>query len=123
MTRLVSLSGKVSQISPSGANFMVDDRPASYRGYPIVGEGDLVTIAGLDRGGVVDALAIRNRSTGVDYGGASLLQYLLFGFAVLLGLLTFTIGGLGLLFLAMAGWVGNRLRRSARALRMVRGRG
>jgi hypothetical protein len=123
MTRLVALSGKVSQISPTGARFMVDDRPASYRGYPIVGEGDLVTIAGLEREGVVDALAIRNRSTGVDYGGASLLQYLLFGFAVLMGLFTVTVGGLGLLFLALAGWVGSRLRRSARALRMVRGRG
>ena len=138
MARLVSLSGKVSHLSQAdGAphsdprrdgpgngrralRFMVNEQPTRYQGYPVVGEGDLVTIAGLEDSGVVKALAIRNRSTGVDYGGASAMQYLLFGVATLLGILTVTLGGLGLLFLALAVWVWSRLRRSARALTLVR---
>jgi hypothetical protein len=137
MTRLVSLSGKVSRLSPSGMelaqryftgeaspdrrlSFLVDDRPASYEGHPIVGEGDLVTIAGPESGGVVRALAIRNRSTGVDYGGGSPLLYLLCVIAVAVGLLTLTLSGLGLLFLAVAAYLGGLLRRSSRALSMVR---
>jgi hypothetical protein len=138
MTRLVSLSGKVSRLSEESAraptrrsrpgddsaerrlNFLVGDRPAFFRGYPVVGEGDLVTIAGFEAGGILKALAIRNRSTGVDYGGASPGLYLLCGSAILLGAFTVTIGGLGLLFLALAAWLGNRLYRKARALSLVR---
>jgi hypothetical protein len=137
MARLVSLSGKVSLLAQAdtiresrrrlgapGASrtidFLVDDRPARFQGYPVVGEGDLVTIAGLDDHGVLKALAIRNRSTGVDYGGASAMQYLLFGLAILLGILTVTLDGLGILFLALACWVGSRLHQRARAFRLVR---
>ena len=138
MARLVSLSGKVSHLSqadtapqfahrldgrgngPRALSFLVNDQPARYEGYPIVGEGDLVTVAGLADDGVVRALAIRNRSTGVDDGGASAMQYLLIGAATLLGLLTVTLDGLGLLFFALAVWAWNRLRRSAWALTMVR---
>jgi hypothetical protein len=138
MARLVSLSGKVSHLcradtaphpdrgrdgpgnGPCALSFMVNDQPARYQGHPIVGEGDLVTVAGLDDDGVVRALAIRNRSTGIDYGGATAIQYLLFGVATLLGLLTVTLDGLGLLFLALAVWAWSRLRRNARALMMVR---
>jgi hypothetical protein len=136
MARLVTLSGKVSQVSQSSMtyysarlgpertapalSFRVADRPASYRGQPVVGEGDLVTVAGLEDGGVLKALAIRNRSTGVDYGGATVVQYLVLGLATLVGLLTVTVGGLGLLFLAVAGWIWSRVRRRSHALTLVR---
>jgi hypothetical protein len=99
---------------------MVNDRPASFEGHPIVGEGDLVTIAGLETDGVVKALAIRNRSTGVDSGGGSPLLYLLFAGSIAAGLLTVTLGGVGVLFLLFAGYLGSRLRRSSRALMMVK---
>lgn len=137
MNRLVSLSGKVSHISPDGMElarryfagegspdqrliFLVDDRRASYEGHPIVGEGDLVTIAGPETGGVVKALAIRNRSTGVDYGGGSPVLYLLCIVALALGALTLTRSALGLLFLVLGVYLGTRLRRRSRALSMVR---
>lgn len=137
MTQLVSLSGKVSHISPDGMelarryftgepgpdrrlSFMVDDRLASYEGLPIVGEGDLVTIAGPESDGVIKALAIRNRSTGVDYGGGSPLLYFLCVFTLVIGLLTLTRSLLGLLFLALGAYFGLRLRRRSRALSMVR---
>ena len=138
MARLVSLSGKVSQVSQSSMthgsawhgpgsdstvpalSFRVGDHPAYYKGHPAVGEGDLVTVAGLDDGGVIKALAIRNRSTGVDYGGATALQYLVLVVATLVGLLTVTVGGLGLLLLAIAGWIWSRVRRRSHALTMVR---
>lgn len=138
MTRLVSMSGKVSRLKEYRAraparrsrlgeksaerrlHFLVGDRPAFYRGYPVVGEGDLVTIAGFESGGVLNALAIRNRSTGVDFGGPSPALYLLCGSAILLGGLTLAIDGLGLFFLALAGWLGSRLYRRARALSLVR---
>jgi hypothetical protein len=138
MARLVALSGKVSKVSPASLtdgsvrhgpraaspvialSFRVDDRPAYYKGQPIVGDGDLVTVAGLEDDGVLKALAIRNRSTGVDYGGATALQYLVLGVATLAGLLTVTVGGLGLLFLVVAGWIWSRVRRRAHALTLVR---
>jgi hypothetical protein len=101
-------------------SFLVDDQPASYEGHPIVGEGDLVTIAGPENHGVIKALAIRNRSTGVDYGGGSPLLYVVCAIAFAVGLLTLALSGLGLLFLALGGYLGSRLRRSARALSMVR---
>lgn len=136
MAQLVSLSGKVSHISPNGKelaqryfsgeptpdqqlSFLVDDHPAFYRGHPIVGEGDLVTIAGPETDGVVKALAIRNRSTGVDYGGASPVLTALCLMAIAAGLFTITLSGLGLLFFAGAAYLGTRLRRSSRALTMV----
>jgi len=137
MARLVSLSGKVSQVShrsmthaalvqqrpdrPEPAfSFRVNDRLACFRGRPGVGEGDLVTIAGLEVGGVLKALAIRNRSTGVDYGGATALQYLALGLAILVGLLTVRRGGVGLVFLAAGGWIWSRVRRYSQALTLVR---
>ncbi len=138
MTRLVSVSGKVSHVSPSDRElaqsyfsgeaasddcrltFLVDQQPASYRGHPVVGEGDLVTIAGPQSGGVVNALAIRNRSTGVDYGGASPLMYGLCLFALVAGFLTLVFSVSGLLFFGCAVYAGSRVRRSTRALSMVR---
>jgi hypothetical protein len=139
MAQLVSLSGKVSQISPNDRElaqhyfsgepapddrkltFLVDNQPAAYRGHPVVGDGDLVTIAGLQSGGVVNALAIRNRSTGVDYGGASPLLYGLCIVSTIVGLFTLVFTGLGLVILAAAVYLGTRVRLSSRALSMVRG--
>lgn len=137
MARLVSLSGRVSHLALAGPvsesrrrygaptatrtlNFRVNDHPARFEGDPPIGDGDLVTIAGLEDRGVLQTLAIRNRSTGVDYGGASAAQCLHFGLAILLGVFTLAWGGLGLVFLGIALWVGSRLRRQTRALTMVR---
>ncbi|HSB53097.1 MAG TPA: hypothetical protein VLD58_02030 [Gemmatimonadales bacterium] len=135
MARLVSRSGKVSRLSyeVSGVrdgeevprhpyyllDFLVNDAPARFRGYPIVGDGDFVTVAGFEADGVLNALAIRNRSTGVDYGEPSPFLYMACVAAAVVGLLTARYG-LGLALLAVALWLGGRLRRSTRALSMVR---
>lgn len=138
MAQLVSLSGKVSQISPNDRElaqhyfsgepapddrqltFLVDNQRAAYRGHPVVGEGDLVTIAGLQSDGVVNALAIRNRSTGVDYGGASPLLYGLCVVTAVAGLLLLVVSALGVLLLGLAAYLGSRVRQGSRALSMVR---
>jgi hypothetical protein len=135
MARLVSRSGKVSRLcyEVSGVrdgdevprhpryllDFLINDAPARFRGYPVVGNGDFVTVAGVESDGVLNALAIRNRSTGVDYGEPSPFLYMACAGAVLLGVLT-ARSGLGLVPLALAVWLGSRLRRSTRALSMVR---
>lgn len=135
MARLVSQSGKVSRMSyeVSGArdgdpvprrpeyllDFMVNDRPTRFQGHPVVGEGDLVTVAGVETGGVLKALAIRNRSTGVDYGGPSPFLYMACAGAAVLGLATARYG-FGLILLGLAVWLATRIRRTARALSMVR---
>jgi hypothetical protein len=137
MATLTTLSGKVSQVAPIQASgsrqsgpgpdeavtalsFRVGSQPAWFSGSPNLGEGDVVTVAGVTRAGVLAALAIRNRSTGVDYGGATALQYFLLGLALLFGIFTVRLGGLGVLFLALAGWVWTGVRRRTRALALVR---
>lgn len=135
MGRLVSRSGKVSRISyevfgvRDGAevprhpayqlDFLIDDRPARFQGHPIVGDGDFVTVAGFESDGVLTAIAIRNRSTGVDYGGPSPFLYIGSALTLVAGLLTLR-SGLGVLFIALSGWLAYRVRRTARALSMVR---
>ncbi|MFN8653835.1 MAG: hypothetical protein U0133_18150 [Gemmatimonadales bacterium] len=137
MARIVSHSGKVSRISyalPGRKDgdavprrpaylldFLVNDHPARYRGLPVVGNGDFVVVAGVEADGVLTALAIRNRSTGVDYGGPSPLLYIVLAVALLAGLLTLA-SGVGLGFLAGAAALGLRLRRELLALAMVRTR-
>jgi hypothetical protein len=139
MARLVSRSGKVSRISYEVRgvrdgeevprrplyllDFRVNDVPARFRGHPVVGDGDFVTVAGIESDGVLNALAIRNRSTGVDYGEPSPFLYMACcvacAVAAALGLFTARYG-LGLALLALAGAIGVRLRRTARAWSMVR---
>lgn len=135
MARLVSRSGKVSRLSyeVSGVrdgeevprrpryllDFRVNDVPARYRGDPVVGDGDFVTVAGIESDGVLNALAIRNRSTGVDSGEPSPFLYMACAVLAALGLLTARHGP-GLVLLAVAVWLGVRLLRSTRALSMVR---
>lgn len=135
MSQLILLSGKVSRMSyeVSGArdgdpvprrpeyllDFLVNDVPTRFAGHPVVGEGDFVTVAGVEADGVLTAIAIRNRSTGVDYGGPSPFLYIGCLLAVAAGVLTLRIGlGLGLLALAL--WLGYRLVRTSQALSMVR---
>lgn len=137
MARLVSHAGKVSRISyllpgvrdgdtvprrPAyRLDFLVNEHPARYRGYPVVGDGDFVVVAGVEADGVLTALAIRNRSTGVDYGGPSPLLYMVLAALVLAGVATLR-SGLGLGFLLAAAGLGLRLRRELLALAMVRTR-
>lgn len=137
MAHIVSHSGKVSRISyvlpgrrdgdalprrPAyRLDFLVNDHPARYRGHPVVGDGDFVIVAGVEADGVLTALAIRNRSTGVDYGGPSPLLYIVLAVLLLAGLLTLP-SGLGLGFLLGAVLLGLRLRRELLALAMVRTR-
>jgi hypothetical protein len=134
MPELVALSGKVSGVlqvhaahassaegrGRLGLRFQVAQRPAWCEGTPNVGDGDLVTVAGFYKEGTLAVLAIRNRSTGVDYGGASAGQYTALGVALLCGALTLGRDGIGLLFFLLAGWVWLRLRRRDRALALVR---
>ena len=135
MSRLIAHAGKVSRISymlpgmrdgdavprrPAyRLDFLVNDHPASYRGYPVVGNGDFVVVAGIEADGVLTALAIRNRSTGVDYGGPSPLLYIVLAAALLAGVATLW-SGIGLGFLLVAVGLGMRLRRDQLALAMVR---
>jgi len=138
MATLTTLSGKVSQVAPihhmSGSrrsgpgpdeavtalSFRVGSQPAWFSGRPNLGEGDVVTVAGVTRAGVLAALAIRNRSTGVDYGGASAARYCILGLALLLGIFTVRLGGVGIPLLALAGWLWTGVRRRAKALALVR---
>lgn len=137
MPQLVTVSGKVSHVSQTSSthgqvqnghgtvstshqlSFRVDNRPATMKGTPSIGDGDLVTIAGLDRGGIVETLAVRNRSTGIDYGGAKTVQYIAAGICGLLGVVTLPLAGFGLLLIGLAAWAVRSARRDQSALEMV----
>ncbi len=56
-------------------HFRVNGRSAVFSGTPNVADGDVVTLAGIDKGGEFKALALRNESTGVAYPGPTTLVY------------------------------------------------
>lgn len=70
--------------------FRVNGRPTKMNGTPVVADGDLVTVVGLDKGGEFAGYAVRNHTTNVDYScPASLLSRC----AVILLLIPFIVAG------------------------------
>lgn len=90
-------------------SFRIDNRPITFESKnPVsISDGDLVTCAGPQSGGVIKAMKIRNDSTGVIYGHSPVLVLLgMIGVFIGAAMLTATGVGaiLGIPLLFVAAW-------------------
>jgi hypothetical protein len=98
--------------------FRIDNRPTLFQGEASIGDGDTVTVAGIEKG-EFRALAVRNESTGVEYPGQIMLLYVIGALCILLGIpfvflfVGFPLLGFGAWFIYM-GW------RNKQALELLR---
>jgi len=101
------------------ASFRINGQPVMFRSKQMVSikPGDEVVAAGRTKNGTLEALALRNVSTGAVYAPSLTLAYALTGLLTLIGL--FTLGGpvpLGFVILPVSGyvWYKNWLAKKAR---------
>jgi hypothetical protein len=85
--------------------FRVDNKTVFYPGRPDVGDGDVVTVIGTNKGGVTSALVVRNDSTGVEYANLWPVTIKNFwgGFLVFMGLMALSSNQFFALFVAGIG--------------------
>jgi hypothetical protein len=126
---LVALSGKVSNLMRSSTTtgeisqgrgdirtshkttFRVNGRPVEFESAPELADGDLVSVAGTDRGGLMRGLALRNDSTNTVWQeGTYRYVYPIFG--IIAGILTIPLFGAGLIILGYSVWALNRAKKN-----------
>src|SRR6185437_16363245 len=79
-------AGRGSVRTTHKLHLRVNGRSAAFTCAPNVADGDVVTLAGYDKGGGFKALALRNESTGVPYRGPTAVVYLVGVLLLLIGL-------------------------------------
>lgn len=105
------------------ASFRIDNKPVNFKSRTLVSisDGDEVIAAGPMKNGTLEALAVRNISTGAFYGHDLVFPTILTVALALLGLMSLSMG-IGYIILAIAGWVAWRLwivRSAAQAVKAV----
>jgi hypothetical protein len=120
---LITLSGPISgirhstetqgQIGKNGGSvqtgqvvaFRIDDRSAQIRlkDMPDIRDGDHVTLAGREKNGIFQALALRNDSTRAIYSTSAMPGYVMGGLMVAVGI-PLTLLLVGVLFLGFGGF-------------------
>jgi hypothetical protein len=98
--------------------FRIDNKPAFFQGEASIGDGDTVTVAAVAKG-ELRALALRNESTGIEYGSPTILYYIMGSFTVVLGLLTLAFL-VGFPILGAGGWLFYSGWRNKEALQLLR---
>lgn len=98
--------------------FRIDNRPAMFQGEASIGDGDTVTVAGIEKG-EFKALAVRNESTGVEYPGQIMLLYVIGALCILLGI-PFAFIIIGLPLLGFGAWFIYMGWRNKQALELLR---
>jgi hypothetical protein len=120
LTESTHTSGRIGQNAVTGTvqgktsskqlySFRIDSRPIAFESKnPIsISDGDLVTCAGPQSGGVIQAMKLRNDSTGIVYGHSPVLVLLgMIGVFIGATMLTATGVGaiLGIPLLFVAAW-------------------
>ncbi len=103
------------------AGFRVDNKAVVYRGrdFPSIREGDDIVAAGEMKNGTLQAMAVRNATTGATYGPPLIYPIVLTSALALIGLMSLNIG-LGYVVLAIAAFVGFRIMRVSAAKTAVK---
>lgn len=94
------------------AGLRLDNTPVVYRGrdFPSIRDGDEIVAAGDMKNGTLDAIALRNVSTGATYGPPLAAPMALTGVMGLIGLMAIGLPlGLGYIILAIAAFIGFRI--------------
>lgn len=109
----------VNQLS----GFRVDNKVVVYRGrdFPSLREGDEVVAAGDLNNGTLQAVALRNVTTGATYGPSLIAPMILVGVMALIGLMAIGLPlGLGYIILAVAAFVGFKVYKVSQAKAAVK---
>lgn len=90
------------------AAFRIDNKPVVFRtrSFPSIKEGDEVVAAGAMKNGTLQAVALRNASTGATYGPPLAMPIILASLLALVGVMSISLPlGLGYIILAIAAFV------------------
>ncbi len=102
--------GGAAHIVNQIATFRVDQKPVTFKSRILVSikDGDEIVAAGKLKNGTLEALAVRNISTGALYTHSLVMPIVLTSLLALLGLMSLSIG-LGYVILPIAGFFGWRI--------------
>lgn len=105
---VVAQGNGVAHIVNQIASFRVDGKPVNFKSRTVVSikDGDVVVAAGGMKNGTLDALAVRNLTTGAVYAHGLVGPVILTVLLVLVGLasLGVYVGYIGLAIAAFVGW-------------------
>jgi hypothetical protein len=103
----------------------LDSKPVFFRTrqMPSISEGDQVVVAGFDKNGTLQALALRNLTTGAIYCPATTLPIAGSIFVIVLGIPLIPVLGIGLFFSILGTWILVRSLKTRKAGAMVAGVG
>jgi hypothetical protein len=85
----------------------IDNKPVLFktRTLPSISEGDRVAVVGTDKNGTLEAVALRNLTTGAGYYMPTVMPMVLAAVLVVIGLPLIPFLGIGLLFVGFGGWI------------------
>lgn len=103
-------------------NLRLDNKPVLFRTrtLPSIGDGDVVVAAVASKNGTMEALALRNMTTGAIHHAPTVGAMILAGILILIGLPLIAFLGLGLLFVGFGAFVlykGLMVRKAAAMVR------
>lgn len=99
----------------------LNNRPVLFRTrtLPSISDGDQIAAAGNDKGGTLEAVALRNVTTGVIYHPPTTVVIILAAALVVLGIPLIAFLGFGLLFIGVGAWAIHRALQVRKAVRML----
>lgn len=99
----------------------IDNKPILFRSrtLPSVTEGDHVAVAGPLKNGTLEALALRNLTTGAAYHAPTTMVIILAAVLILIGIPLIAIVGIGLFFVGMGVFVLLRAFKVRKAVSML----
>lgn len=102
-------------------NFRIDNKPILFRTRTLasMNDGDTVAAAGSVKNGTLEAIAIRNLSTGASYHPPTVVAMVLAAVLILIGIPLIAVLGLGLLFVGYGGFVLYKAIRVRKAAAML----
>ena|SRR5712671_4341542 len=103
----------------------IDNKPVLFRTrtLPSISDGDQVAMAGTVRNGTLEALAMRNLTTGAFYHLPTTMLIVLAVVVIVIGIPLIFVLGIGLFFIGCAVWIimkAMKIRKAAAALADVR---
>lgn len=99
----------------------LDSKPVLFRTrtLPSISDGDQVAAAGTIKNGTLEALAVRNITTGASYYPGTMSVIVLSALLILLGLPLIAFLGFGLLFIGLGVWFLMRAFRVRNAVTLI----
>lgn len=99
----------------------IDNRPVLFRTrqLPSISDGDRVAFAGSVKNGTLEALAMRNLTTGASYHLPTTTLMIIAVASIVLGIPLIVVIGIGLFFIGIGAWMFIKARNIGKAQAMV----